>query len=481
MTLEDQWHGDVMMRRDYARFLQNTIQSKFESAENNALCIALDAEWGAGKTFFIDNWIADLKNLEYCTIKFDAWRNDHSEDPMIGFVAEVKEQLEPWIKQTPLGPQIKEKLLAQTKTTIKQAGKAIAPALKSIAIRYIGSEAVSELSQISGKEASTTSDEQAAYLPTNKEIEAYLETALKQHSIRSNAISKLKEELESLAKTLEELAKINLPIYIFVDELDRCRPTYAIRLLEGMKHIFNARGICFIVATNMHQLGESIKSQYGNGFNANLYLKRFFEIIYRLPEPNLKQFSKLLFKDHADVRPYPARFNTEINSAKADPISESDAFAVISSSFSLDLRSQKQVYEVYRAAAYSIAQVAQVHFTYLLFLCALIHTHPTVYEELVSGAIDMKTAIAESKFKSITLVTTGRNRGEHSLTSLLIWYHDNAQKTAQQILDRLNQQTSEFQFPDTILEALLPQQFNRSDRPAIHKYASVVKMAGRLV
>lgn len=66
------------------------------------------------------------------------------------------------------------------------------------------------------------------------------------------------------------------PIFIFIDELDRCRPDYAISLLEIVKHIFDIKNFVFIIATNTDQLQHSIKNVYGNDFSANDYLGRFF-------------------------------------------------------------------------------------------------------------------------------------------------------------------------------------------------------------
>ena len=72
---------------------------------------------------------------------------------------------------------------------------------------------------------------------------------------------------------LEDQAGVQLPLFVFVDELDRCRPDYAIELLEGIKHLFGVPGVYFVVATNTVQLGESVKAVYGSGFDGVRYLK----------------------------------------------------------------------------------------------------------------------------------------------------------------------------------------------------------------
>ncbi len=111
---------------------------------------------------------------------------------------------------------------------------------------------------------------------TSKKLDKAIEAALKEHSTTKNAISEFKTKLTLLIDELEKASGIELPLFIFIDELDRCRPDYAIELLEGIKHLFGVKGIYFVVATNISQLSESVKAVYGSGFDGERYLKRFF-------------------------------------------------------------------------------------------------------------------------------------------------------------------------------------------------------------
>jgi hypothetical protein len=84
------------------------------------------------------------------------------------------------------------------------------------------------------------------------------------------------------------------PIIILIDELDRCRPTYAIKLLEEIKHLFDVPGLVFVLAMNVEQLGHSVCGAYGSGFDGRAYLRRFIDREYRLAEPNLEPLLELL-------------------------------------------------------------------------------------------------------------------------------------------------------------------------------------------
>jgi len=85
------------------------------------------------------------------------------------------------------------------------------------------------------------------------------------------------------------------PLIIFVDELDRCRPTYAIELLERIKHLFDIENIIFVLSLDKEQLSHSVKSVYGNDFEATGYLRRFIDIEYSLKTPDIKSYIIFFF------------------------------------------------------------------------------------------------------------------------------------------------------------------------------------------
>lgn len=82
----------------------------------------------------------------------------------------------------------------------------------------------------------------------------------------------------------------NIPVVIAIDELDRCRPLYAIELLEAAKHLFSVNNIVFVLATNRSELGHSIKAVYGEKFDSQEYLKRFIDVDFRLPDADRKEY-----------------------------------------------------------------------------------------------------------------------------------------------------------------------------------------------
>ncbi len=79
-----------------------------------------------------------------------------------------------------------------------------------------------------------------------------------------------------------------LPITIIVDELDRCRPTYAIKVLEEIKHLFDVPGVAFLLGLHGQQLEHSVRAAYGQGFDSAAYLRRFFNRRYSLKSVSLE-------------------------------------------------------------------------------------------------------------------------------------------------------------------------------------------------
>jgi len=73
-------------------------------------------------------------------------------------------------------------------------------------------------------------------------------------------------------------------LVIFIDELDRCKPDYAIRLLERIKHYFEDDRITFVFSVNLEQLQHTIEAHYGAGFDATRYLDKFFDLHISLAE-----------------------------------------------------------------------------------------------------------------------------------------------------------------------------------------------------
>ena len=99
----DHWRDDAFGRRAYAKYLTTYLRGKVLGAGSNCkprpFAMALDADWGSGKTFFIERWAQDLRSgtddrPAHTVVTFDAWSADFATDPLVAFTSELRAELQ---------------------------------------------------------------------------------------------------------------------------------------------------------------------------------------------------------------------------------------------------------------------------------------------------------------------------------------------------------------------------------------------------
>lgn len=109
-----------------------------------------------------------------------------------------------------------------------------------------------------------------------------------------NPLTKIKEEKdlhENIKNFFTELlVERGNRLVVFIDELDRCKPSYAVQLLERIKHYLYDDRITFVFSVNLGELQHTIKHYYGNTFDACRYLDRFFDMRISLPPADKTAF-----------------------------------------------------------------------------------------------------------------------------------------------------------------------------------------------
>lgn len=105
----------------------------------------------------------------------------------------------------------------------------------------------------------------------------------------------LKQQIKKFLSSL--LSEKGNKLIILIDELDRCSPSYAVKMLERIKHYFDDDNIIFVFSTDLSQLTHTIKKFYGEGYDSCRYLNRFFDLRLRLPEVDLEKYNSIKFRD----------------------------------------------------------------------------------------------------------------------------------------------------------------------------------------
>ena len=223
--------------------------------------IAIDGRWGTGKSTFLALWEAYLRCEGVKVVRFNAWKT-FGADPFDALTREILRQVEVPVSEQK-GPH------RRFVGFIKRHAKLAATGIRLVSIFHPDYAEVSQAAAVGidsaanvlGSEPNEVSDPN---IESPDEFAAMLSAAAKTWSKR--------------------------PVVVMVDELDRCSPEYSVEFLQLLEHVFHAEHVVFVVAINRAELHHSIKSFYGQGFNAEAYLERFFDDILALPISNRSKY-----------------------------------------------------------------------------------------------------------------------------------------------------------------------------------------------
>ena len=242
-------------------------------AQEGKCSIALDAKWGNGKTFFVKqtkllieamnssfNTLSDedqalikgafspylhrkketTEFLPQVCVYYDAWSNDNDNDPILSLIFEI---------------------------------------VRSSTVDYDFKGDIDYIKILTN----------LVDVCTGRNVTAFFQPVKSKDPLK-----KLKEQKEIHIMVEEFLNNLLLDrgkrLVIFIDELDRCKPSYAVQLLERIKHYFTNDRITFVFSVNIEELQHTIRRYYGEGFDACRYLDRFFDYRVSLPPTDMTQY-----------------------------------------------------------------------------------------------------------------------------------------------------------------------------------------------
>jgi predicted KAP-like P-loop ATPase len=382
--------GDKLDRSKYAKFLTDFLSSR----KNESYVMNLNAEWGAGKTYFLQRWFHEIKEAHPATY-IDAWKNDFSEDPLLTVISAITETLESNCNVS-----------AETykKATLKKGArlmKQLAPALfKGVLKTY------------TGVDADKVADEDDFNLDNfNDAAVKALEIGLLEHQEKIESLQMFKITISNWLKEVissDSEGELKKPMFVFIDELDRCRPTYAIELLETVKHLFDIPGLIFVIATDTDQLQHSIKAVYGEGFDASRYLYRFFNRSFTLKKPKLREFIATL-----------PVFNNVLNKNLLETLDGilivkdenqlAENFANIAESFDFDLRTCSQWLDQISAALSSDLNCMKYSWIIITILIAVKLKDADIFNEYFQKKSPLLKIVDKHKIQNQLLTMENKN------------------------------------------------------------------------
>ena len=250
---------DIFEREKFGRNILNIIENI-----NDELVLAIDAPWGEGKTTFIKMWRGMLSKEGIQSIYFDAFENDYQEDSFLAIAAEIYSIIDD--EEQEKKSQFKDKTVSALKT-LGRVGLRIG--IKTATAGFLDDTIFEDTKTIKdvSKEASDL-------------VDSYVSKRLENVKQDKKNLLEFKNSLDQLASSIGN----DKPLIFIIDELDRCKPPFALAILENIKHLYSVKNIVFVLVMNRTQIEESVKCEYGSGVEASKYLQKFVHVWASLPK-----------------------------------------------------------------------------------------------------------------------------------------------------------------------------------------------------
>lgn len=299
---KDPFDIDMLDRKFFAENIIGVLKRSDKLFDKEASVIAIDSGWGTGKTYFLNMFEKRIEcENKWKVIRYDAWADDDWGDPMIPLFSKVVEALAK--PNNKIEECAKELLWCLGKGVVANLGKKLLSGVADDLIDFINGIESEELKDIFKLEDTETAMKEALKNPRkslNKILKSkHASDFIEKQKYSYDALTEYKQfvKMRDDFKMLLE-ASINSKaekLIVFIDELDRCRPTYAIETLETIKHFFNIPNVIFIVLLDMEQLGYSVQKLYGSNVDQEGYLMRFFGFHFKLPDAPIGTYIRMKF------------------------------------------------------------------------------------------------------------------------------------------------------------------------------------------
>jgi len=260
-----------------ARGYTPRISFLYQNIEHGSVSI-LHGRWGTGKSTFARKLKVHLESDGFSVSYFDAFANDYTESPFLALNAHFIREIElSGNSATDSGKKIKAHA-AKAGRHILTAGAKIG--VKAITLGLIGGPEIVDL----GKIAEDISEE------AGEISEAAAKRILENFADSESEFAAFRSAISGLPKALAGESSVIGKTVVIIDELDRCRPDFAIGILEILKHLFDADDLHFLLVTNRDFLKESVRAKYGLDSHADEYLEKFYDFIVYFEEPQSGRF-----------------------------------------------------------------------------------------------------------------------------------------------------------------------------------------------
>lgn len=360
---QDSFKNDVLDRKPFGEALLNLI-----TRTDDELVISLDGKWGEGKSTFVKMWSGLLSEQNIPNIYIDAFANDYVDDAFLSIASAITSYAEKHCVNTKKNEELKDKakqigvklLTWSTQIGIKAATLGIVKETDLEALKDIKEELADGTSEVIGN---------------------FVKERLSNHSKDIELMQSFKELLSEIPSRIPHNTSNRL--VIIIDELDRCKPSFAVEILEKIKHLFSVQYVVFVLVMHKEQLEEAIKCIYGQNIDAHTYLQKFISLETTLPKkPNVR------YSNNGDIHKYCRRLLTLHGlETWGDDINIIESIGALGNHFNLSLRQLEKAF-TNLAIIYSTSAKTQLRLVPIIaFICVIKVIKPQIFSKLLNNEV----------------------------------------------------------------------------------------------
>jgi len=362
---------DEFSRRPIAEKIIKLLDSDIDVSP-----LIIDGKWGTGKTEFcfkLKNLIEDDESNNYKVGYVNAFQADHTNEPLLTLISEI-------VSFYPKKSYQRKKLIKNAVPYLRLVGGIGLKAGLGFAFGRYAADIPEEFSK--GME---TIEEGSKEL-----IDLSLESLIEDQAEAERSLNTLKSVLTDITA--------DNPVILLIDELDRCRPDFAVMMLETIKHVFDVENVQIILITNAEQLKATIKHSYGSDTDSHSYLYKFFKYQINLPTTSKD-------KDNQSVENNVTYFRATVKASKVIPQAFKDNEFIYEIPTFLDVGklSLRNIEQVIRCIETLVvfedkekSQSPIIEQVLMVFLSFVYKLSDEILKEIITGEVDA------SKFHHLT-------------------------------------------------------------------------------